>query len=320
MVPWGADLVLCGAPDELKEALFRLHRIGYTTKVISMDNWKNAGLPVRSTPTIRPRELYDLMQKGAAPVIVDVRLPEEWMGLRIGKVLNLPLNRLDKLCTQLDPAEPVVTVCNSAFRSSLAVGILERRGFIKAKSLDGGSEAWIKAGLPVFEGVKTAAATPSASKVQVKLPERISAAELKRLLMDLPGTFDMVDIRPAAFFKDYSLPGSKNVDIGDLIGNPAFLTGAGPLVILDRDGSVAMAVGGILSQKTQRTIKVLYGGLSAYWSEAEAGTGIVSSPQAAPMASPPEVTAPTVPASPNAVPQAPPVQAPKRPKRKSAGC
>jgi rhodanese-related sulfurtransferase/glyoxylase-like metal-dependent hydrolase (beta-lactamase superfamily II) len=320
MVPWGEDLVLCGSPDQLKEALFRLNRVGYTGRVITMDNWKKAGLPVRSTPTIPPRELYGLMQRGEAPVIVDVRLPEEWMGLRIGKVLNLPLNRLDKLCAQLDPAEPVVTVCNSAFRSSLAVGILERRGFTKARSLDGGSEAWIKAGLPILEGFKTAGAAPSAPKVQVKLPERISAADLKRLLMDLPGTFDLVDIRPAVFFKDYSLPGAKNIDIGDLTSDPAFLTGAGPLIIVDRDGSLAMAVGGILSQKTQRPIKVLYGGLSAYWSETEAGTGIVSSPPAAPMTAPPAVTVPAMPAAPAAAPQTPPAQAPEKPKRKSAGC
>ena len=54
-----------------------------------------------------------------------------------------------------------------------------------------------------------------------------------------------------------------------LLANPAYLTGAGPLVIVDRDGSLAMMVGGILSQKTQRPIKVLYGGLAAYWSETE---------------------------------------------------
>ena len=72
------------------------------------------------------------------------------MGLRIGTVLNLPLNRLADLSAKLTPTEPVVTVCNSAYRSSMAVGVLERKGFTKASSLAGGSEAWIAAGLPTY--------------------------------------------------------------------------------------------------------------------------------------------------------------------------
>ena len=59
------------------------------------------------------------------------------------------------------------------------------------------------------------------------------------------------------------------MDIADLLHNPAWLTGAGALVIVDRDGSLAMMVAGILSQKTERPIKALYGGVEAYWEESE---------------------------------------------------
>ena len=94
-----------------------------------------------------------MMLKGDAPLIVDVRLPTEWMALKIGTVLNLPLNHLAELSGKLDPEEPVVVVCNSAYRSSMAVGVLERKGFKIVRNLKGGSQAWIDAGLPVFEGV-----------------------------------------------------------------------------------------------------------------------------------------------------------------------
>ena len=115
-------------------------------------------------------------------MIVDVRLPNEWMGLRIGTVLNLPMNHLAELSAKLDPTQPVVTVCNSAYRSSMSVGILERKGFQKVSSLEGGSEAWIEAGLPVYgmESRGGAAAAP-AVKRQVNLPDRLSVSELKRL-------------------------------------------------------------------------------------------------------------------------------------------
>jgi rhodanese-related sulfurtransferase len=154
IVLWGAKLVLVGSLDDLKEGVFRLHRVGYTGDVIQQESWEKTKLPVTVSEPIAPRDLYTLMQKGEAPLIVDVRLPSEWMALRIGTVLNLPWNRLASLSSQLYPQEPVVLVCNSAYRSSMAVGILERKGFKKARSLEGGSEAWISAGLPVFEPVK----------------------------------------------------------------------------------------------------------------------------------------------------------------------
>ncbi|MBW1782616.1 MAG: MBL fold metallo-hydrolase [Deltaproteobacteria bacterium] len=267
MVPWDANLILVGDKAELKEALFRLHRVGYTPGIISMDTWKNAGMPLKESNPITPEELYRLMQEGKAPVIVDVRLPAEWMALRIGTVLNLPLNHLSELSSQLDPDEPVVTVCNSAYRSSMAAGILERKGFKMPRNLKGGSRAWIKAGLPVYEGSKGGAVRAAGPKKEVRLPDRISPSELKRLIMDLPGTFELIDLRPEYHFADAHLPGSINIHVADVLSDPGYLVGAGPLVLVDRDGSIAMAVGGILSQKTERPIKVLYGGLEAYWNE-----------------------------------------------------
>ena len=74
------------------------------------------------------------------------------MALKIGTVLNLPLSHLAEESQKLDPEAPVVVVCNSAYRSSMAVGVLERKGFKAVRNLEGGSQAWIDAGFPVFEG------------------------------------------------------------------------------------------------------------------------------------------------------------------------
>jgi len=103
MVPWEANLVLTGSIEELREAYQRLHRVGYKASVISFDSWKKSGLAMTRGNLIKPKDLYGLMQKGEAPVIVDVRLPKEWMGLRIGKIVNLPINQLDVLSSKLDP-------------------------------------------------------------------------------------------------------------------------------------------------------------------------------------------------------------------------
>ena len=314
MVPWGNRTVLCGSGEELKEAVNRLHRVGYgIAGTVGVDAWVAAKQPVLSNEPILPQALYQRMKDGTAPVIVDVRLPSEWMGLRIGNVVNLPLNLLGELApTKLDPQEPVVTVCNSAYRSSMGIGVLERKGFKKVSSMVGGSEAWIEQGLPVIQPAAPGGTTLSQPKRAVKLPDRIDASALKRLITDLPGTYDLVDVRPAEQFADYHLSGARNVELADLISDPAFLTGAGPLVIVDRDGSLAMAAGGILSQKTERQVQVLFGGLDAYWRDAEMGGPVKAVP-----------LAPTASGMPSAQPAAPAQsapQAPQAPKKKSAGC
>lgn len=184
------------------------------------------------------------------------------------------------------------------------------------------------------EGAAAVSSGAAVSRPELRLPERISASDLKRLILDLPGTFDLVDIRPPQQFADYALPGSINVDIVELMSNPVYLTGVGPLIIADRDGSLAMAVAGILSQKTQRVIKALHGGVEAYWAESELrnavggrgapgvtgvlpGTGrAIEAPQILKGGIPSIEGGAIKPAAPSQ--PAPP--APQRPKSTSAGC
>lgn len=320
MVPWDARKVIAGDEAQIREALYRLNRIGYTAEAVLVDAWKAAGLPVTANDRLVPRELHGQMQTKDSPLVVDVRLPSEWTAVKIGTIINIPLNQLAPKSSTLDPRERIVTVCNSAYRSSMALGILEREGFTQVSSLDGGSEAWIDAGLPVLE-TQSEGAGRAVPVRQVRLAERVSAAELKRMILDLPGTFAMVDIRPPDHYGDYHLPGSVNVEVAELLDNPAYVTGVGPLVIVDRDGSLAMMVAGILSQKSDRPIKALYGGLAAYWDESDLGSLMSTSVLPAGPGVSPTRPAPGArsarPASP--VPARPQTPAAKS-KKRSAGC
>lgn len=182
---------------------------------------------------------------------------------------------------------------------------------VRAVIMGESGEDRIADGLPILIAAESGLGSAVPAARSVKLPQRIAAAELKRMLMDLPGTFEIVDVRPPEQYADFSLPGSINADIADVIANPAYLNGTVPLIIVDRDGSLAMAVGGILSQRTQRSIRVLYGGLEAYWND-----------PAAPLPTPASVPAvkPTAPVQAPATPAAPAPAAPETPKKKSAGC
>jgi glyoxylase-like metal-dependent hydrolase (beta-lactamase superfamily II)/3-mercaptopyruvate sulfurtransferase SseA len=321
MIPWGEPFVLIGSDGEVQEAAFRLKRIGYDAPTGFLkggpDAWKQANLPVASIEMVKPRDLYQQMQTGTAPIIVDVRLPTEWMGLRIGNVLNIPLDSLFAGSKRLSKDMPVLTVCNSAYRSSMGAAVLQKMGFKSVLNMEGGSEAWIADGLPTLNAAGSGHGSAAPAARAVRLPERMAASELKRMLMDLPSTFEIVDVRPPGLFTDFSLPGSINADIADVIANPAYLNGAVPLIIVDRDGSLAMAVGGILSQRTQRPIKVLHGGLEAYWNDSAAPLPPAASAPAS--ASVPSVK-PAAPVPAPAAPAAPAPAAPETPKKKSAGC
>jgi len=128
------------------------------------------------------------------------------------------INHLAELSNKLDPNLPVVAVCNSAYRSSLAAASCSAKASTRLQP-GRGSAAWIEAGLPVF-GSETKATASAQPKRQVHLAERISPADLNRLLKDMPGTFDLVDIRPPEAFQDYALPGATNGELAEVLSNP----------------------------------------------------------------------------------------------------
>jgi rhodanese-related sulfurtransferase len=137
------------------------------------------------------------------------------------------------------------------------------------------------------------------------------------MLKDLPGTFEVVDIRPADQVADYNPTGARAVDLGDLLENQTWLAGDVPLVVIDRDGTLAMMAAGILSRKTRRPLKALVGGVEDYWRTIEMKFN--RDRMITPAVTPDLVPIPVQ-------PQTPPVEGsrpgntPVKPVRKGAGC
>jgi rhodanese-related sulfurtransferase len=212
-------------------------------------------------------------------------------------------------------------LCNSAYRSSLAAGIMKKMGFKDVRNLEGGSQAWIDAGFPTY-GSDSAkkATTPGA---YVNLPEHMSPEDLAKRLMDLPGTIDVLDIRPAWQFTEYHIPGSINVSVPELMGNPVYLSDRRPLVIVCRDGSLSAAVGGALIQKSPRPIRFLSGGVMRYYDEIMRPRGIISDRMTTGAPSGPALPSQKQDIKPEKVPEkSGPVPIPQGsgPKKKRAGC
>ena len=79
--------------------------------------------------------------------IVDVREPGEVATGAIAGSTAIPLGQLAARTGELDPATPVITVCQSGRRSQQAAELLAAAGF-PVSSMAGGMNAWTEAGRP----------------------------------------------------------------------------------------------------------------------------------------------------------------------------
>ena len=98
---------------------------------------------------ISATELERLMRDRRVQLI-DVRTPGEFEALRVSGSLNVPLDRLEaEQLTRLRREEPLYCICQTGTRSQIAARRLRSAGFPHVVHVDGGTNAWTAAGLPV---------------------------------------------------------------------------------------------------------------------------------------------------------------------------
>ncbi len=157
LLPLDAPIVLVAAnADEVAEARMRLARVGLenVTGVLDggMGAWIAAGRPVATTPQVSVDELARLLAAGDDIAVLDVRRPGELAAGRVPVARHVSLAELERAGTGLDPSRPVAIICGSGYRSSAAVGILERNRFLDIRNVAGGTTAWLAAGHPATRG------------------------------------------------------------------------------------------------------------------------------------------------------------------------
>jgi len=180
----------------------------------------------------------------------------------------------------------------------------------------------------------------AATATEPRLPKAASPEETAQMLARPPAGLEIVDVRPQAEFSDYALPGSLNLDPATVLADQSLLSGAGPLLLVDKDGTAAFALAGALAQKTSRPVMVLKGGLAAWWAAREMGAAVretpltgapspAAVPASGPASAPGKTPPPAAPAAPGApvpgnpgvpAPATPGSPAPQPPASKSAGC
>lgn len=89
-------------------------------------------------------------------VLIDVRTPVEYTQVHVAQAINVPLDELSQTtlhaCGALSPDRPVYVICHSGQRAAKAASKLAALGCQQALVVEGGTQAWLEAGLPVIRG------------------------------------------------------------------------------------------------------------------------------------------------------------------------
>ena len=154
VVPFAAPLILVADdPREREEAVRQLIRIGYDDLrgyvEGGMGAWQAEGFPTARVSVISVEELYHERGRGAAPRVLDVRQDAEWHAGHLPRAMHVEGGRLRAADLPLPKEEPLVVHCGHADRSTVAISLLQRRGYGNLALLYGGFSAWQAAGYPV---------------------------------------------------------------------------------------------------------------------------------------------------------------------------
>lgn len=135
-----------GDDEASRRALIRvgLDRIaGYLAK--GMPAWIDAGLDFVRTTQVSTAEV---LHREGAPFVLDVRSGSEWASGHIEGATHIMLGDLAKRLNEVPSDRPIITVCGSGYRSSIAASVLARHGLSNLSSMDGGMTGWNERKLP----------------------------------------------------------------------------------------------------------------------------------------------------------------------------
>ncbi len=102
-------------------------------------------------PEINIDQYKTMLEKGEEHVLVDVREESEWNAGHVMGAMHLSKGVIERDIEAKIPEKetPIVLYCGGGFRSALVADALQKMGYTKAISLDGGWRALQGANIPL---------------------------------------------------------------------------------------------------------------------------------------------------------------------------
>jgi membrane protein DedA with SNARE-associated domain/rhodanese-related sulfurtransferase len=168
---WAGSGLIAGAlfKSQIEELLVYLDRIGGAAGLIvagllaayiAFKWWERRRFYTKlRMARIHVKDLYELMQSGATPIIVDVRSPtaRELEPRWIPGAIHLPLQNVGEHIGDLPRDREIILYCTCPSEASAArvAKLLMSHGFKKVRPLHGGLDAWVAAGYDVASPAET---------------------------------------------------------------------------------------------------------------------------------------------------------------------
>lgn len=149
-------VLIAATEEQLEEARLRLARVGIETLAgflrSGVAGWKDAGLPLSTTPQLGVRDLNRELRSNGLQVL-DVRRAGEWDAGHIEHATWWPLDNFKVSPPEIARNAAVAVHCKGGYRSMIACSFLERAGFHNVVNVIGGFDAWQQENLPVVSSV-----------------------------------------------------------------------------------------------------------------------------------------------------------------------
>jgi len=111
--------------------------------------------PTQTETSVTVRELQHRLASGSPARILDVRTPGEYAAAHVPNAKLIPLDELDAAayCRERgNDDSPVYVLCHAGGRAKRAIAKLQSAGAQGCVLVEGGTQAWIDAGLPLVRG------------------------------------------------------------------------------------------------------------------------------------------------------------------------
>ena len=115
-----------------------------------MAAWQISGYEMA---TITTMAVQTLPGRISTVTVLDVRTEKEWDAGHIVGAIHIHGGKLQENFELVPRDKPVVVICGSGYRGSIAASFLKREGYDDVSNVLGGMSAWMAAGLP-FETSK----------------------------------------------------------------------------------------------------------------------------------------------------------------------
>lgn len=140
-------VLIADGREDAEEAQLQLWRIGIE-HITGFLRSSDIGDQCDRQPQVTVQELAAILNEMQ---VIDVRRPTEFQGGHVPGSLHLPLTDLldnseigDRI---IDPKKATAVICGTGYRSSIACHSLAAQGFIELYNVEGGTQAWVAAGL-----------------------------------------------------------------------------------------------------------------------------------------------------------------------------